>query len=350
MCKCIHEKTCSANTPYSTALTYMGTRSRIDQTSAVTKTMMEIGSLLIQAQRGFSEFDMSEWFFEYDGPPEGAKLILSEDLAKYYIRFADVSDPLYPALASILRLFAKDPQAWESVVRTLIRSGADVHARVRRDLTFLDQSEYLCSVRDNGTPLDELFMYTMDPFEGQVAANHWLQLLASEGHNIPTYLKTESELHLLPMQLTIPSHRTMGYTNPRKLVFDWGARPTVCWDWWVSPSSSTFLLRQEFRLMAINSKPDAMRIKHSWKKTWPIKLPVWSELHQYCGDGSSRAHYKTLLECANARAAKRVDMKARKMARAGKIEGPPREDATARNPCQVALRVPGAWPIDGNYD
>lgn len=84
--------------------------------------------------------------------------------------------------------------------------------------------------------------------------------------------------------------------------------------------------------MAINSSPDDMLIKHSWKKTWPVRLPVWSEMHQYCGDGSSRAHYKTLLECANARAAKRVDMKARKLARAGKKEGPPRESATGPLP------------------
>ena len=35
-----------------------------------------------------------------------------------------------------------------------------------------------------------------------------------------------------------------------KIILDWEARPAVSWDWWISPSSSTFLLRQEFRLMA----------------------------------------------------------------------------------------------------
>ena len=306
----------------------MGTRSRIEQTSLVTRTMTDIARLLMQAQEDLSEFDLSEWFYEYTGPPEGAEFILSQDLAKHYIRFQDDSDPLYPALASILRLYAKRPEPWESVIRTLIRSGADVHAKVRRDLTFLDQSTYPCPVSKYGTPLDELFKHTIDPLEGQVAASGWLQILSSEGYNILAYLEAESDLHARPMQLTIPHRRPMGYANERKLVFDWGVHPTVSWDWWINPSSSTFLLRQEFKLMAIRSQSDGMLIKRSWKETWPVILPVWSELHQYCGDASSRAVYKKLLKRANNRT--NVGKKARRMKRA------------ERN--KRRGKVPGAWP------
>ena len=326
-----------ANDVASTALTYMGMRSRIDQTSAVTKRMTDIARLLIEAQKDLSEFDMSEWFCEYKGPPEGAELILSLDMAKYYIISQDDREPLYPALASILQMYAKAPGPWEPVLRTLVRSGANVHAKVHRDLEFLDQSKYPRPVGKYGTPLDELFKYTIDPLEGQVAANGWLQILASEGYNILAYLETESDLHARPMQLTIPARRPMGYANERKLVFDWGTHPTVSWDWWINPSSSTFLLRQEFRLMAIQSLSDGMLIKRSWKETWPVILPVWSELHQYCGgDASSRSEYKALLRLANARAGNRLIKKAaRKMARPGEFEGP-----------FGGLReVPGAWPI-----
>ena len=192
--------------------------------------MIEIARLLMGAQKDISEFDISKWFYEYDGPPEGAEFILSQDLARYYIRFRDDSEPFCPALVSILHLYAKDPQPWEPVIRSLIRSGADVHAKVRRDLTLLDQSKYLCPVREYGTPLDELFKYTIEPLEGQEAANGWLQILASEGYNILGYLEKESDWHPGPMQLTIPSRLPIGYANERRLVFDWTVHPSVSWD------------------------------------------------------------------------------------------------------------------------
>ena len=314
----------------------MGMQSKISQTSTITNTMIEIGILLARAQDDLSAFDISMWFQEYDGPPEGAELILSQDLAQYHIRSADDEDPCYPALAGILRLYATDPAPWESIVRRLIRYGADVHAPVRRDLTDLDQSEYDCPLKPYGTPLDELFLYTHDPLEGQAAANSWLQLLASEGHDIPKYLETESVLHIDSMQLTHPSYRPVGYDNERKLVFDLEARPSVFWDWWINPNSSTFFLREEFRLMAI-TMPDGFLIAQSWKEAWPIRYPAWDKLHQSYGIGdaqSSSRHKefrKKLLELANARTAKRLAKKARKKARAEKYKGP--------------RKIPGAWPI-----
>ena len=283
---------------------------------------------------------MSEWFCEYKGPPAGAELILSQDVAKFYVRSQDDSDPLYPALASILRLYAKSPKPWEPVLRTLIRSGANIHAKVHRDLGFLDQSKYPCPVSKYGMPLDELFTYTIDPLEGQVAANGWLQILASEGYNILAYLEIESDLHARLMQLTILCRRLIGYANERKLVFNWGVRPTVCWDWWINPRSSISILRQEFKAMAIRPLSDGMLVKRSWKETWPVILPKWSELHQYCaGDASSRSEYRELLDLANARAAKPKPKP--KPKRAKKRLGEWAEPEETEGP----RKVPGAWPI-----
>ena len=307
----------------------MGTRSKIDQNSRVTKNMVEIAKLLAQAQNDFSEFDISTWFREYEGPPEGAEIILSHELARYYICAADDSDPHYPALASVLRSYARNHEPWDPVIRTLLRYGADIHAPVRRKHSSLDQSGNPFPLAKFCTPLDELFMYTCDPFEGQVAAHGWLQILESEGYNLSAYIERESALHVGPMQLTHPSCRTIAYGNQRKLVFGFDSHPTVSWDWWISPSSSTYQLREEFRIMAI-TLPDWLLITKPWKEAWPFSFPVWSKLNQSHGDASSCLRYKKLFERANTRAAKRVAEKAQKLARAQRSKGP--------------RQFPGAWP------
>lgn len=284
--------------------------------------MIEIARLLARAQENLTAYDISMWFREYDGPPEGAEIILSQDLSQYYISSKDDGDPLCPALASVLRSYAKDPGPWEPLIRTLIRYGADFHALVRRKLKYLDQSEYLCPLSEYGTPLDELFTHTFTPFEGQTAANGWLHILQSEGYDISAYLNKDSDLHVESMQLTYPSHPTVAYETERKLVFDLRNRPTVSWDWWISPSSSTSLLREEFRLMGMTPLPDGLLIARSWKDAWPIRCPAWSELHQSYGDVVSRERYKKLLDLTNERAAKREMKKARKSARTQKHKGP----------------------------
>lgn len=74
--KSMVEKTHSTNNPPSTALTHTGMESTFDQSSTVTKTMIEIARLLPQAQEDISALDISMWFQEYEGPPESAELIL----------------------------------------------------------------------------------------------------------------------------------------------------------------------------------------------------------------------------------------------------------------------------------
>ena len=302
------------NKPIRKALTYMGWQSTIDQANPVTENMIEIARLLMQAQKDLSDYDISMWFREYDGPPEGAKLILSQDLTQYWICSADKTDPLHPALASILRLYAKDLKSWEPVVRTLIRYGADIHAPVRRSLRDPDQYEYPCPVAQYGTPLDELFMYTLDPLEGERAANGWLQILASEGHDILAYLETESALHLRPIQLTHPSLLTVLYDNERQLIFNFEERPTVAWDWWINPFSSTYLLRKEFTAMALCPR-NSWLIMKPWRKAWPIRYPAW------VGDDPLSSRNRKSQELAEARSARKLVEKVAKRARAQRRKG-----------------------------
>lgn len=136
---------------------------------------------------------------------------------------------------------------------------------VSTNLKPLDQFDYLCPLAQYGTSPDELFLYTVNPLESQVTANSWLQVPASEGHNILIYLETESVLHTEPMQSTHPSYLPMGEDNEPKLVFDVGPRPSLSRDWWISKSSSTFLLHAEFKSMTLIPLDWWLQVR-SWKR------------------------------------------------------------------------------------
>ena len=268
----------------------------------------------MQAQEDLSDFDFSRWFDDYDGPPEGAELILSQELAQYWISFADKTDPLYPPLASVLRLYAKNSRSWEPLVRTLIRYGADIHAPVRRSLRDPGHYKYPCPVAQYGTPLDELFMYTLDPLEGERVASSWLQILASEGRDILAYLEMESVLHPRPIQLTHPSYLTVGYDNERQLIFNLEAHPSVTWDWWINPGCSTYLLRKEFKSMALRPR-DSWLIMEPWTEAWPIRYPEWF------GDARLGSRYRMFQELAEARSIEKLKEKAKKKVRTQRCKG-----------------------------
>ena len=93
-----------------------------------------LGRLLAHNQEDLSAVDVSHYFQGYRGPPEGAELILSEYPVQYDRRSLDDDyyGKGYPTLAAILRAYAREPSPWESILRALIRRGADLHARVRR--------------------------------------------------------------------------------------------------------------------------------------------------------------------------------------------------------------------------
>ena len=242
----------------------------------------------------------------------------------------DCHGQIYPTLGAILKAYAREPSPWESVLRTLVRRGADLHALVRRDPQDMSQIGYPCIMAEYGTPLDELFTWNnRDRLAARTAADGWLRILASEGYDPSVYLQKEMALHARDMQFTHPSVSSIGYDSPRRLYFETGNHPSVFWDWWNDPASSTFLVREEFKYL-ITTRPDWLMITKPWQECWPFIYPKWSELHQGYAQGQWYLDCKALLVAADARASRRVDEKAAKMARAQRLRRP--------------RRVPGAWP------
>ena len=237
---------------------------------------------------------------------------------------------MYPALGACLRAYARDPSSWESVLRALVRRGADLHAPVRRSRQDMKEIRYPCLMAEYGTPLDELFTFNRDCSAARIVANGWLRILTTEGHSASLYLKKEWTLRARDMHFTHPSTSSVGYDSPRKLFFKLGDRPSVHWDWWIDPASSTSLLRQEFKCL-VTTSPDWLMISQLWKESWPFVYPKWSKLHQGYARGSWYLRCIELLEFANKRAERRNEKKAVKAARAQGF-GTPR-------------RIPGAWPL-----
>ena len=292
--------------------------------------MLDIARLLAHNQEDLSAVDVSHYFQCYRGPPEGAELILSEYPVQYDRRsLDDCHGEGYPTLAAILRAYAREPLPWESILRALIRRGADLHARVRRDRREMNRIAYPCHIASYGTPLDELFSWNKDPFASRIAADGWLRILASEGHDSSDYLREEFILRAEDMHFTHASISPVGYDSPRKLFFELGDRPSVFWDWWIDPTSSTSLLREEFKCL-VTTSPDSLRIARGWEEYWPFTYPKWSELHQGYVRESLYLRCKELLSQADIRAAKQFRRNEANMAR-GQGRNRPR-------------KIPGAWP------
>ena len=295
-----------------------------------TRTISDIVRLLVHKQEDLSAFDVSHYFQQYRGPPEGAELVLSEYPVQYDRRsLDDHSGEDYPPLAAVLRLYADEPSAWESVLRALIRRGPDLHARVRRDREDMTRIGYPCYMSSCGTPLDELFGWNEDPFVGRTAADGWLRVLASEGHDPSNYLREEHILRGEDMHFTHPSNFWMGDDTPRKLFFELGDRPSVFWDWWIDPKSSISLLREEFKCLT-QIRLDWLRLER-WEECWPYPLPLSSRLYEEYGPGLWSSECEARVKLADDRAMARTKAKAAKLLRAQRGKRP--------------RRVPGAWPM-----
>ncbi len=165
--------------------------------------------LLTQSRNDISSLDIFKLWSTYSGAVEGAEFLFSQDLISSESDIFDDEDT-FPPLATALRGYSKDPQ-WENFLRLLLRKGADLHSPVPRSASIEDINEqhdvvYPCNILEYGTPLDELFRWTETPFEGEEAADRWLQILSSEGYDIKDYIEEESALHAQQMQLTYP-HR-----------------------------------------------------------------------------------------------------------------------------------------------
>ena len=165
--------------------------------------------LLTQSQNNISSRDISLFWATFQGSVDTAEYVFSQDLIQFE---SDISDGenVFPALATALRLFGRGSSEWERFLRLLLRKRSSLHSPVlkvfgieemRHDL----RPTYPCKALEFGTPLDELFLWTNTPFEGEAIANRWLQILSSEGYDVVAYLEEESALHAQQMQLTIPS-------------------------------------------------------------------------------------------------------------------------------------------------
>ena len=172
---------------------------------------VETLKILTQSKDGISEQDIYLfWMMYWTSPAEAAEfmLSLSQDLIPSESDVYDYEE-VFPILATALREFARDPSHWEIFLRLLLRKNADLHSPVPRSRWTRDSDEILeslfpCRVLEYGTPLDELFVYTSTPFEGEAAAHHWLQILSSEGFDSRAYLEEEFALHAEKMQLIRP--------------------------------------------------------------------------------------------------------------------------------------------------
>ena len=120
------------------------------------------------------------------------------------------------------------------------------------------------------------------------------------------------------------------YDIPRQLVYRWGRNPSVSWDWWIDPESSTYLVRKEFKHMTSPSHyHDPPWLE--WEIYWPWSYPAWfidpNSLHRNYISSQDRQLYDRAQERAN----RRLKKKTMKWARA--------QGLTNRD------RMPCAWPV-----
>lgn len=121
------------------------------------------------------------------------------------------------------------------------------------------------------------------------------------------------------------------YSNPRQLIYHWGSNPSVSWDWWIDPNSSTYLVREEFKHMDVMTS-DCWMPWNTWETLWPLSYPAWSDHYEYClAFGYYPETWQLLYKKAQERANRRVKKKAMKAARA---QGLRKRD-----------QMPGAWPV-----
>ena len=173
--------------------------------------VVEILRLLTQSKDGISAQDIKRfWATIFMTPVEAAEFMWSQDLTPSE---SDVSDDeeIFPILAGVLIEFGRDPSEWESFLRLCLSKNAGLHSPVPRfkpirNSDKMNDSLFPCRVLEYGTPLDELFAWTMTPFEGEAIAHRWLQVLSSEGFDSVAYLEEEFTLHAEQMQLIRPSY------------------------------------------------------------------------------------------------------------------------------------------------
>ena len=256
--------------------------------------------VLAQNQGDVSDYDLSVAVYGYGGPPEGVDLLLS--YSSSHIERFDItagSDSM-PPLALVLKChshcffwedlpkndrsrqiprtaLSSERKSWELLLRRFIRKGTDLHVRVPY---YHDHSgNYSPShVNEYATSLDVLFQYSGTPGEARILGDEWLGLLASEGHDVITYLKEEMMLHASQHQMTYPiispSKGQPLALRELQFMFD-DARPSVWWEWWTDPSSDIDLLDREFKDMVKTQYVGLSYGDRLLSSPWPFHYPAW---------------------------------------------------------------------------
>ena len=164
--------------------------------------------VLTQAQGDISSRDVNEFWKWYTGPVDVAEImsIFSQGLIQSEFDLSD-DEEILPLLAVALKGYGEDPSQWENFLRLLLRERVNLHSPVPRHHLVQTYYHHLfpCELLEFGTALDELFSATETPFEGDAAADRWLEVLSSEGYDVVAYLEEESALHAEQMSLTYPS-------------------------------------------------------------------------------------------------------------------------------------------------
>ncbi len=128
--------------------------------------------------------------------------------------------------------------------------------------------------------------------------------------------------------LSATAHRT--YDNPRQLTYYWETNPSISWDWWIDPNSSTYLVREEFKHMDLLG-PDCLIPWNHWEALWPLRYPAWSDHFSDYEHDSIYSRRKPLYDRAQERANRRMKKKSMKAA-----------CALGFKKCD---KMPGAWPL-----
>ena len=239
------------------------------------KDIVDTLRVLAQAQEHLTSEDISLFFRFYEGPPEGAELMLLQDVISETPSHNMDQPQEFTPLAGAVHELARSPD-WEPVVRRLLRSGADPSLQLSHPSSFVGQAGDLLSNGDEGakvcSPLDYLFGRVSSPFDSSIVSSRWLRALASEGIDVSSYLAKEKSLHGPDCQLSLGSC-SCGLCLPRQLYFELNKPcPMVYWDWWIDPESIDYPLLTEFKYLNFCNRTPWSSMP--WQEMWPFQAPL----------------------------------------------------------------------------
>lgn len=168
--------------------------------------------LLTQGHNEISRQEMIQVWIYGGVTVEVAKYMLSQDLIQSDFDISNDTDFFF-VLGAALRQYVAEPSLWESFLRFLLRKKGSLPILLPGKWILHTEPDYFdsegcsdvghpCKIVICGTPLDQLFSVNKSPVQGKAAADGWLDILSSEGHDIVASLEAESAVHASQMQLS----------------------------------------------------------------------------------------------------------------------------------------------------